>query len=315
MIDISSQTNYFEFNGGIMPLFAEYGHRIPSKFSIRSYDELVAYSEQDMTLRSTPLHDDFIDFPSMVGSQNIVIGYISIHNLLRQHGEFHGWMQLNMGNWMVIGSDFAHDNAPQADDLRFAFIYGVEDWQSKRIAMMVMRSRRRDWFLSCLSNFGLSIDAIDYPGHPAVKPALLRAIYYNDDSLIPFLLQECNANVNVIDNDMHQTALMLVCSRDPPRLLAVQCLLDLGADVNAVDKNGWTAMDYAVHRAKDRGFSRYYHASWYVILILLRAGAEFGQETRYTFAKLLDMVRNNNDSANTREELVQMLEMKVSKQN
>lgn len=97
--------------------------------------------------------------------------------------------------------------------LQFASMYGVEEWQTKRIAMIIIGSRRKDWFLSFFSCFGLNINddyPVDYPCYPTMRPVKLRPIHSEDESQIPFLVKECYADdVNVRDKEKHKTALIM----------------------------------------------------------------------------------------------------------
>ena len=69
------------------------------------------------------------------------------------------------------------------------------------------------------------------------------------------------ANVNAADKDM---VTVLMCAAENGRKVAVRSLLDTGADPLAVDRNGWTAVDWAYAR---------YSPSGDVVMLLLEAGA------------------------------------------
>lgn len=78
---------------------------------------------------------------------------------------------------------------------------------------------------------------------------------------------------------MQQTVLITMCASDPPYYSKeLKYLIDHGTDVNVVDKEGLTALDYAVIKTCDT-CSKY----WDIIALLLGAGAEFGPKTSKTY--------------------------------
>lgn len=103
---------------------------------------------------------------------------------------------------------------------------------------------RKNWLLSDLNEFDLDVND-EFPDiFSANLSPLLQAIGNVDDLLLLLLLDDCQADVG---KDKQQAALILACAgRTIKSSASVQSLIDHGADTNAVDKGGLTALDYAV---------------------------------------------------------------------
>ena len=83
-------------------------------------------------------------------------------------------------------------------------------------------------------------------------PALLLAIYKNNQTLVEELLHR-KANVNA-GNDNNFTSLMSA-ARDGDVVISKK-LIDYGADISAIDKNGKSVMDYAKEFAANTGSNK-----------------------------------------------------------
>lgn len=242
-----------------------------------------------MTLFQASLQGNILDLCTLdsLNSSDKISLCRSFHHLLHQHGEFHEGICWDIMTLMVNEKDSASYEDLELDDLRFATMYAVGERQAKRIAMVVMRSRRKDWFLSYLIYYDLHIndEYYDFQWSLSMTPPLLHAITIRNNSLLVFLVEECNADVNVKVSYHHQTALMFASDFSLPSS-TMKCLLDHGADVSAVDKNGLTALDHAASKLR-RGK---YLDSWDIVTMLLQAGAEFGPNTSYTIATRPSMI-------------------------
>lgn len=91
-------------------------------------------------------------------------------------------------------------------------------------------------------------------------PAVHRACnYVRFEKFLKFFVIECHADINEVDQENHQqTALVHACHDGLLLEGVVKCLIDLGANVKAVDiDDGQTALDYVVmqvDRPLDFGF-------------------------------------------------------------
>lgn len=185
----------------------------------------------------------------------------SIHHLLRHHGEFYDKTCKSFLSWISCNHQavLPKDDGIVMKDLWPAIMYAVGIKQAKSMAMIVMQSRRRDWFTSFLNEFNLDInDEYPYPFSNRSKPLLIRSLNCTDDRLLRFLVKKYNADVNVKDKHDDQTALISTCAYYGFRSITVKYLLRHGADVNAVDKQGLKALDYAVMSASGKNIARYY---------------------------------------------------------
>lgn len=121
----------------------------------------MTFLDHDLTFRNNTAGGLFEDNASMLARYNSgtldLCGKMSLlksfHHLLREHGEFYGKISESMMAWVVDDRHLSNHDDPALDDLRFAIMYGVEECQAKKVAMIVIMSRRKDWFLSYLSYF------------------------------------------------------------------------------------------------------------------------------------------------------------------
>lgn len=261
-IDLSHEMYSFKLEGWLLTLFVEYGHPVPCKSVIQRYSDFVAYFDHDMTFCKLQFSEENLLACLCVGLLRVLTSQLSLfrsmHHLLRYHGEFHFEICKSMLKWIAIDHNFAKVDVFVMEDLRFAIMYGVEEWQAKRMAMIILQSEARDWFISFLGYFRLSIDE-EYPDFGVgkiFKPALHQTILtnFNSEVLLKFLVEECNANINMRDSKDQLTALIALCFYHPPKVSKVQCMIDLGADMNAVFKYGQTVLDYAVDKTKQKTY-------------------------------------------------------------
>lgn len=283
-VDLITEVYKSSVEGGFLSLFVEYGQQILSNWCyISSYDVLITYFDYDLPFCSRLIQDygndpfcrrliqdygnDCIPTDSSSVQDKLHLCR-SFHHLLCQHGEFHGETCFDMLTWIIYDDDLADEEDLVLDDLWFAIMYGAEDWEAKSLTMIMIRSQRKDWVLLYLSYFGLNInDEYPFDSMHANKPALLQAVESND-TLLWFLLEECDADVNVRDT-ADQTALIVasdICFESS----TVKYLLNRVADVNAFDKKGLTALDYAVNFAERLHYINHLQAIfWNKIALLL----------------------------------------------
>lgn len=97
-----------------------------------------------------------------------------IHHLLRDHG------QLLFDNSKDILSSLVRrevspSNDPIISDLREAMVYAVMKKNTKSLAMIVMKSLQKDWFLSFLNYFNLHVNDL-FPPIFVFQPSIMDCI-------------------------------------------------------------------------------------------------------------------------------------------
>jgi ankyrin repeat protein len=94
---------------------------------------------------------------------------------------------------------------------------------------------------------GANINAVDeeYLGYTG----LMYAIENKDKELVKYLLEN-GADVNYQEEYWGYTPLMLACREGITEI--VKILIEKGADVNIKDKEGWTALTYALKNKNER---------------------------------------------------------------
>lgn len=308
--DYSPQFDQLSVTIEFFLLFLEYGHRIPSACDLSDKQSLVANFDHDLTLLKLPCYQGLFEQASFVLLD--VDGKVTrcrfMHHMLRVHGEFYPWISFDMCKWIADNKDIAQCNNTVLEDLQAAIIFTVSDDDVMVIANIVSRSSNKDWFLSFLSCFDVHLN------DSFMKDVFRLHLYYEADleQQLRFLVNKCHTDVDMKVEDRGQTLLMLACQSFFVPIGVVSCLLDLGADVNAVDSQGLTALDYAVKLASDELFifdNDEFKHSWIKIAMLLEAGAEFGPKSSNTFDDLMRMARDNKTN---QAEILQMLEMKVA---
>lgn len=236
----------------LIVLLLEYGHRIPLLYYQTNKDKLTVYIEHDFSLISMR----FCFSPSLQQQQ-------MLYRFLRDQGDYSSVHTRHFISWLTTSREARHCNDLEISQLREAVTCMVTEDDASNAAMTIMKSLRRDWFLSFLHHFDLTVNSkftFTRPDNRIEHESLIcQSLVCGsfDEFLLRFLVLDCHADINACDILNRYTPLMFACSLNCKHLpiKAVICLIDLGADVRAVNCFEETALDHATYAAeKERGF-------------------------------------------------------------
>ena len=121
-------------------------------------------------------------------------------------------------------------------------------------------------------------------------PPLMKAITHGDEIVVKNLIQNgADVNVVVADKNYNYSALLLAANGDNPEI--VKALIDAGANINAKNGGGWTALMFAVTKPE-------------IAKVLIAAGANVNAKNNFGSTVLMIAVRDDASNLNVIKELI-----------
>ena len=108
---------------------------------------------------------------------------------------------------------------------------------------------------------------------------------YSDNFRLSATLLQWGADVDLLDRDGQTPLMYAVRSKSPYAVRAISLFLEHGSDIRIKDRYGKTALDYAVSNNTESGMSGQ--------LMLLKYGAKLGSEAIYSHEPMVEFYNKN----------------------